>query len=68
MRQSPSTVKEPAARYVDAEFLGRKYSVTGRYILLLAAQNKIPCLRLGRRCVRFDVQEVANALEEGITV
>lgn len=48
---------------VDAEEIGAHYNVTGRYILKLAAQGRIPCLRLGVKCVRFRPREVALALE-----
>lgn len=49
----------------NAETIGARYGVTGRYILQLAADKKIPCLRLGRKCVRFDPVAVAAALEGG---
>ena len=49
--------------FVDARYLAKKYGVTGRYILMMAAEKRIPCLRLGRKCVRFRENEVAKALE-----
>jgi len=47
--------------HVDANTIAKKYSVSGRYILKLAAERRIPCLRLGSKCVRFDLDAVAEA-------
>jgi|GEM_PF-2664980 len=49
---------------VNAETIGAQYGVTGRFILQLAAEEKIPCLRLGRKCVRFELAAVAKAFED----
>jgi hypothetical protein len=49
---------------VNADAIGARYGVTGRYILKLAAEGRIPCLRIGlRKCVRFSAKAVARALE-----
>ena len=48
---------------VDADAIGATLNVTGRYILKLAEEKKIPCLRLGRKCVRFDPLAVAEAMQ-----
>ncbi len=48
---------------VNAEAIGSHYNVTGRYILKLAAQGRIPCVRLGKKCVRFRPADVALAIE-----
>jgi excisionase family DNA binding protein len=53
--------------YVAAPFIARKLSVTSRYILQLAAQGKIPCVRLGFKCVRFSLNEVETALNVTLT-
>lgn len=52
-------------RYVDARVIARHYSITTRYVLQLAAENRIPHIRLGRKCVRFIEDDVARALEGG---
>lgn len=59
---TPAERKE-IARFVDARYLAKKYNVTSRYILRLAAEGRIPCLALGRKCKRFDEAAVAEALE-----
>ena len=51
---------------VTATEIARRYRVTPRYILKLAARQEIPCIRIGlRRIVRFDAAAVAKALEGG---
>lgn len=50
--------------HVNADSIGATYGVSGRYVLKLAAEGRIPCLRLGKKCVRFDPKAVALALEE----
>lgn len=57
-----TAVIEHTPEYVAAPSIARKLSVTSRYILQLAAQGKIPCVRLGHKCVRFNLAEVADAL------
>ena len=59
-------VIEHNADYVAAPTIARKLSVTSRYILQLAAAGKIPCVRLGFKCVRFNLAEVSQAL--GVTL
>ena len=49
--------------YVSAEKVARRYGVSQRYILKLAAEDKIPSLRIARKCIRFDLEAVAAALE-----
>jgi excisionase family DNA binding protein len=55
-------IVEQAPEFVAAPVIARRLSVTGRYILQLAVQGRIPCLRLGKKCVRFDANAVAAAL------
>lgn len=52
--------------FVDARVIGRRYSFTARYALQLAAQGRIPSLRIGKKCVRFSESAVAEALEKGV--
>lgn len=48
--------------HVNADAIGEEYGISGRYVLKLAAEGTIPCLRLGKKCVRFDPEAVAKAL------
>lgn len=61
--QNNSRNERAEPRLVNADTVAARYGVSGRYILQLAAQGKIPSLRLGRKCVRFDPDAVAAALE-----
>lgn len=56
-----NSVKE----HVNADSIGATYGVSGRYVLKLASEGRIPCLRIGKKCVRFDPKAVAAALEDG---
>ena len=51
-----------APEFVTAPVIARRLSVTGRFVLQMAEQNRIPCIRLGRKCVRFSPDAVAAAL------
>ncbi len=50
-------------RYATATEVAKRYDVTSRYILMLAAAGTIPSLRIGKKCVRFNMEAVAEALE-----
>lgn len=45
-----------------AEDIANRIKCTSRYILQLAAAGKIPSIRIGYRCVRFEPRAVAEAL------
>ncbi len=49
---------------VNAQTIGAQYGVTGRFVLQLAARKKLPCFRLGKKCVRFDPVAVAKAFDD----
>ena len=53
---------ESTPDFVQAPSIARRLSVTPRYILQLAEQGRIPCVRLGKKCVRFNPAAVATAL------
>lgn len=57
-----TTDSEVTPDFVAAPVIARRLSVTPRYVLQLAEQGRIPCVRLGRKCVRFDANAVAAAL------
>jgi len=50
--------------YVSCHVIAARYSMSWRYVLRLAADGRIPCLRLGRKCVRFNIAAVEAALKE----
>ena len=64
-KQNLQQVPNKGNGYVTANVVAQRYGVTGRYILQLAAAGTIPSLRLGKKCVRFNLEAVAAALEGG---
>lgn len=60
--RTKSRIVEQAPEFVAAPVIARRLSVTGRYVLQMAEQGRIPCVRLGRKCVRFSPEAVAKAL------
>ena len=48
---------------VSSTEIAKRYNVSSRYILKLAAEGTIPCVRIGKKCVRFDAQKVAKEIE-----
>ena len=58
----PNASQESTRRYVSARFIAQKYGITERYVLQLAAEKKIPSMRLGRKCVRFNERDVEKAM------
>ena len=63
MKTFPNTADiEQAPALVAAPVIARRISATPRYILQLAAAGRIPCVRIGAKCVRFEPQAVASAL------
>lgn len=54
--------EQAAPELVAADVIARRMSVTGRCVLKWADENKIPCVRLGKKCVRFFPNDVAAAL------
>ena len=57
---------EPSRRFVAARFIAKKYGISERQVLLMAAAKKIPSLRIGPKCIRFLEDEVADALEDEV--
>ena len=50
--------------YVKAEVIARRYAITSRFVLMLAAQGKLPYIRIGSKSIRFSEEAVAHALEK----
>jgi len=64
MTNKPDTPHKQNKPRVKAQVVADKYNVSSRYILQLAAQSKIPCIRIGKKCVRFELDAVSAAIEE----
>ncbi|MFM2221098.1 MAG: hypothetical protein RLZZ553_846 [Verrucomicrobiota bacterium] len=61
----PTTAGEPSEKFVSAEVIAKRYSVTSRAVLQWAAQGIIPSIRIGNKTVRFNTIAVRAALEGG---
>ena len=48
---------------VSSSDIAKRYNVSSRYILRLATDGTIPCIRIGKKCVRFNPELVAQAIE-----
>lgn len=51
-----------ASPYLTAADLAKALNVSRRTIGNFTKARRIPCLRLGRRCVRYDLAKVREAL------
>ena len=47
---------------VPAAGIASRISVSSRYVHMLAEQGRIPSVRFGKGCVRFNVKDVLHAL------
>jgi hypothetical protein len=52
----------PAA-LVSTDTLAALWEVSTRQIQLMTARGILPCVRIGRRCLRYDVAEATAALD-----
>lgn len=64
MANKAATKHEPAEAplLVRAETVARELQVSLRQVGYWAEQGRIPCHRLGRRCVRYSLPDVLDAL------
>lgn len=49
-------------RLIDAEALGAELGFSAQQIWRLHRVGKIPCVKLGHRCIRYNLQKVITAL------
>lgn len=48
--------------YQSAKTIAKRLGVSYEFVLKLGRNGKIPCLRLGTKVVRFNIQDVMQAL------
>ena len=53
------------ASLVDAKAMAEQLAMRPRTLLDLARRNRVPCIRVSRRIVRFDATAVLRALGTG---
>jgi len=61
----PNKAGEQSEKFVSAEVVAKRYSVTSRAVLIWAANGIIPSIRIGNKTVRFNMAQVRAALEGG---
>jgi hypothetical protein len=58
---------EIAPRYVNTNGLAKITGLSPRYIQLKVADGTLSCIRLGRRAIRFNIEDCCEALEKFAT-
>ena len=53
---------DEAERLADLNMVARRLGVSTRYVQQLTRRKVIPVIRLGRRCTRYDLDAVLNAV------
>lgn len=56
-------------RLLNAAEVGSRANIHKHYVLQLAREKQIPCVRISKKCVRFrasDVEEWLNSKLEGV--
>lgn len=64
MQVNASALPDDSDSLTDVSGVARKLGVSKRFVQKLVRRNKIPVIRLGRRCNRFDLDSVMTALKE----
>ena len=64
MRPNDLALPDDSDSLTDLSGVARKLGVSKRFVQKLVRRNKIPVIRLGRRCNRFDLDSVMTALKQ----
>jgi excisionase family DNA binding protein len=59
-----SRLPDDSDHLADLQDVARKLRVSKRYVQTLVRRKVIPVIRLGRRCTRFDLDHVMNAVKK----
>lgn len=59
-----SRLPDDSDHLADLQDIARKLRVSKRYVQALVRRRVIPVIRLGRRCMRFDLESVMTALKK----
>jgi len=58
-----SRLPDDSDHLADLQYVARKLGVSKRYVQTLIRRRVIPVIRLGRRCIRFDLDRVMHAIK-----
>lgn len=64
MRPKIDPVPDASERLADLKMVARRLGVSPRFVQTLVRRKAIPVIRLGRRCTRFDLDEVLIAVRK----
>jgi excisionase family DNA binding protein len=64
MRPKVDPILDETERLADLKMVARRLGVSPRYVQTLVRRKVIPVIRLGRRCTRFDLDAVLNAVRK----
>jgi excisionase family DNA binding protein len=59
-----SRLPDDSDHLADLQDVARKLRVSKRYVQSLVRRKVIPVIRLGRRCTRFDLDNVMHAVKK----
>lgn len=64
MGPSEKALPDDNNQLADLDAVARKLRISRRHLQTLVRRNAIPVIRLGRRCTRFDLDSVMNAVKK----
>jgi excisionase family DNA binding protein len=64
MRPRDKALPDDSNHLADLSGVAKKLGVSKRYVQTLVRRKAIPVIRLGRRCTRFDLDSVMNAVKK----
>ena len=64
MRPRDKALPDDSNQLADLSGVAKKLGVSKRYVQTLVRRKAIPVIRLGRRCTRFDLDSVMNAVKK----
>jgi excisionase family DNA binding protein len=63
MHPKNETKLDASERLADVKMVARRLGVSPRFVQTLVRRKAIPVIRLGRRCIRFDLSSVLTAVK-----
>jgi excisionase family DNA binding protein len=64
MRPKTEPILDEGERLADLKMVARRLGVSPRFVQTLVRRKAIPVIRLGRRCTRFDLDQVLTAVRK----
>jgi excisionase family DNA binding protein len=64
MRPKIDPIPDESERLANLKMVARRLGVSPRFVQTLVRRKVIPVIRLGRRCTRFDLDDVLTAVRK----